>query len=130
MVKDHAINFVSQKQIEKIINREKVAFVRMESGLEWEAYEDWKNGKEVYLILGHGEQIKGWVIVSYIDYFKWNELKTQYKLIQKCAFKDKTDMKAFLDKLYGIELFGAHLDKKPYLFYIEFEYVIYPNSDT
>ena len=117
MVTQYAIDFVSEEQIQQIIDGKKIAFIRMED--EWLEHLkmdfDTNYESKTQLIIGIGK-IKGWLYVVYVDYFKWRELKIQPELIQKCGFEDKKGLKEYLIKLYGIEL-----EEDNYLYYIEFE---------
>jgi len=61
--------------------------------------------------------------VTYVDYFKWKELKIQHRLIQKCGFFDRLELKKYLYKLYG----DIIKDENPYLYYIEFDYKPFPD---
>ena len=79
-----------------------------------------KGGKIAFNELGDG-RIRAWLYVSYVDFFKWKEIKNDAEIIKRAGFEDKDDLKTFLIQLYGLEL-----DEKPYIYYIEFDYVPFP----
>lgn len=126
MVNQHPINFVYEKQVPQIINGEKIAFIRIEDKWTNIAWNDWKHGIEVYLVTAHLEEIRAWLKVIYMDFFKWKELKIHTKLIQRCGFKDKLELKDNLFRLYG----DIIKDEDPYLYYIEFEYKPFPETPS
>lgn len=124
LVNQHPINFVYEEQVPLIINGEKIAFIRIEDKWTNIAWNDWRNGIEVYLVTGHWEEINAWLKVIYMDFFKWKELKNQPILIQRCGFKDKSELKNNLIRLYGDIL----KDENPYLYYIEFSFKPFPET--
>ncbi|KKN90809.1 hypothetical protein LCGC14_0223920 [marine sediment metagenome] len=129
MVEWLAINFVTGDQKEEIRNRDKSAFFRMENDNLKRAYKNFNNNKEIVIytnIIAKVAELEGWLYLSYIDFFKWNSITYFAAIIERAGFGDKDELKEFLVKLYGMELFGDHLDEKPFLYYIEFDYTPFP----
>jgi len=122
MVVDYAINWVTDEQIEKIVYGSKRAFIRMEDTTPLGIEEDFQKHNEIQLHIRTLEP-RGWLTVTYVDYFKWKELKIQHRLIQKCGFFDRLELKKYLYKLYG----DIIKDENPYLYYIEFDYKPFPD---
>ncbi|KKN34032.1 hypothetical protein LCGC14_0797930 [marine sediment metagenome] len=120
MVEQHAINFVPDEHIRLIQIGEKTAFFRMESKILDSMYEEFKNDKEILLITGEG-RMRAWLYLTYMDVFKWKEIKNDAEIILRGGFVDKKELKDFLKRLYGIEL-----EEDPFLYYIEFDYVPFP----
>lgn len=120
MVEQHAINFVPDEHIRLIQIGEKTAFFRMESKILDSMYEEFKNDKEILLITGEG-RMRAWLYLTYMDVFKWKEIKNDAEIILRGGFVDKKELKDFLKRLYGIEL-----KEDPFLYYIEFDYVPFP----
>lgn len=117
MIKDMPINWVTEEQLEQIKNTTKTAFLRIEDKWQWRHYKDWKNNKEIYIRLHQWDAFKGWLIVEYIDYFKWKDIIHQNELIERLGFKTIKELKDYMWKLYGFEM-----EEDPYYFYIEFKY--------
>jgi len=120
MVEQHGINFVTDEHIRLIQINEKTAFFRMESKTLDAMYEEFKEDKEILITTG-AIRMRAWLYLTYMDVFKWKEIKYDAEIIRRGGFEDRSDLKKLLKKLYGIEL-----EEDPYIYYIEFDYRPFP----
>lgn len=113
------IDFITDQQASLILQKKKIAFVRMECPELHSTFFNWREGKIIMLEIKDDEgRLNIERPVEYMDYFRWSELKRQPKLWERLGFKSKEELKKYLWQLYGEEM--NEDSPEPYYYYIEF----------